>query len=66
MTKDQENLKADIERLDDETSLEKIRIFVMGMLAQQRIDRLLYKQHSTETKMSVSTTNHESGSFSDE
>ena len=50
MTKALENLKVDIERLDDEAILEKIRIFVMGMLTQQSIDRQLHKQHSTETE----------------
>lgn len=48
MTKAQENLKADIEKIDDEVVLEKIRIFVMGILAQQSIDRPLHKQHGTE------------------
>lgn len=50
MTKAQENLKADIEKIDDEAILEKIQIFVMGILAQQNIDRRLYKQYSTETE----------------
>lgn len=50
MTKAQENLKADIEKIDDEATLEKIKIFVMGILAQQSIDRPLHKQHSTETE----------------
>ena len=50
MTKAQENLKADIEKIDDDVSLEKIRIFIMGMLAQRGIDNQLNKQHSTETE----------------
>lgn len=50
MTKAQENLKADIEKIDDDASLEKIRIFIMGMLAQRSIDNRLNKQHSTETE----------------
>ena len=50
MTDIRENLKADIEKIDDEASLEKIRIFVMGILAQQSIDRQLHKQHSTEVE----------------
>lgn len=66
MTKALENLKADIERLDDEASLEKLRIFVMGMLAQQSIDRQLQKQHGTESEMFVNAANHGAESFSEE
>lgn len=37
MTKAQEILKNDIEKINDDIVIEKIRIFIMGMLAQQRI-----------------------------
>lgn len=39
MTKAQESLKADIEKIDDESTIEKVRIFIMGILAQQEINR---------------------------
>lgn len=39
MTEAQEKLKQDIERIDDETVIEKIRIFIMGILAQQAIEQ---------------------------
>ena len=38
MTKAQEELKAEIEKIDDETVIEKVRIFIMGILAQKSID----------------------------
>lgn len=37
MTKAQQSLKEDIEKLEDETTIEKVRIFIMGILAQQSI-----------------------------
>lgn len=37
MTKAQETLKRDIEKIDDDATIEKIRIFIMGILAQQSI-----------------------------
>ncbi len=37
MTKAQENLKNDIEKIKDEAMIEKIRIFILGILAQQSI-----------------------------
>lgn len=37
MTKAQEALKADIEKINDENTIEKVRIFIMGILAQQNI-----------------------------
>lgn len=33
-----ESLKADIEKINDDTTIEKVRIFIMGILAQQSID----------------------------
>lgn len=39
MTKAQENLKADIEKINDKTTIEKVRIFIMGILAQQEISQ---------------------------
>lgn len=38
MTKAQEELKKDIEKIEDDIIIEKIRIFIMGILAQQNID----------------------------
>lgn len=43
MTKAQEILKADIEKIEDETMIEKIRIFIMGILAQQSISKQSHK-----------------------
>lgn len=37
MTKAQETLKADIEKIKDDAMIEKIRIFILGILAQQNI-----------------------------
>lgn len=39
MTKAQESLKADIEKINDESTIEKIRIFIMGILAQQKLEK---------------------------
>lgn len=39
MTKAQENLKADIEKINDESTIEKVKIFIMGILAQQEINQ---------------------------
>ncbi len=39
MTKAQESLKAAINKIEDETVIEKVKIFIMGILAQQRIDK---------------------------
>lgn len=39
MTKAQEILKADIEKIDDEMVIEKVKIFIMGILAQQGISQ---------------------------
>lgn len=37
MTKAQQTLKEDIEKIKDDTTIEKVRIFIMGILAQQSI-----------------------------
>lgn len=37
MTKAQETLKEDIEKINDDSTIEKVRIFIMGILAQQDI-----------------------------
>ena len=37
MTRAQQELKEDIEKIKDDTTIEKVRIFVMGILAQQSI-----------------------------
>ena len=39
MTKAQEMLKADIEKINDEDTIEKVRIFIMGILAQQKLEQ---------------------------
>lgn len=39
MTKAQESLKADIEKIHDEAVIEKVRIFIMGILAQQILEQ---------------------------
>lgn len=39
MTEAQESLKADIEKIDDEATIEKVRIFIMGILAQQNLEQ---------------------------
>lgn len=39
MTKAQESLKADIEKINDEATIEKVRIFIMGILAQQNLEQ---------------------------
>lgn len=38
MTKAQEMLKRDIEKIEDDNTIEKVRIFIMGILAQQNIE----------------------------
>lgn len=43
MTKAQETLKKDIEKIKDDNMIEKIQIFIMGILAQQSIS----EQHNT-------------------
>lgn len=37
MTKAQRALKEDIEKIRDDATIEKVRIFIMGILAQQSI-----------------------------
>ena len=37
MNNTRENLKADIEKIKDDSTIEKVRIFIMGILAQQSI-----------------------------
>lgn len=37
MTKAQQTLKEDIEKIQDDALIEKVRIFIMGILAQQSI-----------------------------
>lgn len=39
MTEAQESLKADIEKIDDEATIEKVKIFIMGILAQQSLEQ---------------------------
>lgn len=37
MTKAQQALKEDIEKIKDDATIEKVRIFIMGIFAQQSI-----------------------------
>ena len=37
MTKAQQTLKEDIEKIKDDATIEKVSIFIMGILAQQNI-----------------------------
>lgn len=39
MTGAKEKLKKDIENIDDEAILEKIRIYIMGIQAQQNLEK---------------------------
>lgn len=39
MTEAKERLKMDIENIDDEAILEKVRIYIMGIQAQQNLER---------------------------
>lgn len=39
MTKAQEDLKETIEKIKDDSTIEKIQIFIMGILAQQNISK---------------------------
>ena len=39
MTKEQRELKKNIESIHDESIIEKVQIFIMGILAQQEIER---------------------------
>lgn len=39
MTEAKERLKMDIENIDDEAILEKVRIYIMGIQAQQSLER---------------------------
>ena len=51
MTKAQRILKEDIEKIDDDTIIEKIEIFIMGILTQQRISE--QQRDSSEQLMLV-------------
>lgn len=50
MTKAQKRLKEDIEKINDDDVIEKVRIFIMGILTQQSIsersDFLLSEEES--------------------
>ena len=39
MTQAQEKLREDIEKISDEAVIEKVRIFIMGIFAQQEIEK---------------------------
>lgn len=39
LTKAKEALKKEVEQLQDETTIEKLHIYIMGMKAQQGIER---------------------------
>lgn len=40
MTKAQEKLKSDIEKINDESTIEKVRIYIMGILTQQSLEQV--------------------------
>ena len=40
MNNARENLKEDIEKIKDESMIEKVKIFIMGILAQQSISEI--------------------------
>lgn len=42
MTKAQQVLKEDIKKIKDDTTIEKVRIFILGILAQQNISEKQY------------------------
>ncbi len=51
MTKAQRELRKNIESIEDESVVEKVRIFIMGILAQQEIEQHsgnLYRNQSAE------------------
>lgn len=39
MTKAKENLKSDIEKINDDATIEKVKIFIMGILTQQGLEQ---------------------------
>lgn len=39
MTKAQEDLQTEIEKINDKATLEKVRIFIMGILTQQGLEK---------------------------
>lgn len=39
MTGEREELKSYIERIEDESVVEKVKIFIMGILAQQKLEQ---------------------------
>ncbi|MBO5030652.1 MAG: hypothetical protein J6C19_02385 [Lachnospiraceae bacterium] len=51
MTKAQENLKLDIEKIDDDITIEKVRIFIMGILTQQGLEQQKTKLLKKDKKL---------------
>lgn len=47
MTKAQQSLKEEIEKIEDEHTIETVRIFIMGILAQQNISEM---EHNPTTQ----------------
>ena len=47
MTKKQEELKQYIEKIEDESVIEKVKIFIMGILAQQKLEQTHIKHNSS-------------------
>lgn len=47
LNKAKEKLKEDIEKIEDNETIEKVRIFIMGILAQQNISE---KQCNSQNK----------------
>ncbi|MFQ8599960.1 MAG: hypothetical protein ACLSAP_04795 [Oscillospiraceae bacterium] len=44
MTKSKDDLKKEIEQIESSESLEKIRIYVLGMITQETIDKKKFDQ----------------------
>ena len=48
MTKAQQSLKEDIEKIEDDATLEKVRIFIMGILTQQSISKMKLQKSESD------------------
>ena len=46
----QEELKNEIDQIKDEEAIEKIRIFIMGILTQQEIEEHKSPKHTAQTE----------------
>jgi len=50
MTKAQETLKDYVEKINDDTTIEKINIFIMGILTQQNLEKAHKTNQCVEEK----------------